>query len=312
MTNPGQSSGVFLNVTVTNPGQCPGVFLNVTATNPGHGTNFFWQEPCLNFTPSLAGVSKLFVTSFHYMYMVSTSPSMLCYEPVQEHHKIGYRFWRDTQKDYNFQYRFIVVSWYTTSYQYIWCTKSFLVSNHHSFLPKDCAPGTQSTRWIAVTLLIWGIWWLILTLPWVVSTHVVSLSWCEPTPGSHLKVLTDAWIKLFAQIQSQSNQPTRLRPLGLGFPKTNSLLTEASIAFMFLLKLFSRKPLVLIGYERMTSYMEAGSCSHEAGSRGVFHLLMYTSLHRAIPELGPIKDHAFILLAPFKTRTPCFLSNDKW
>ena len=35
--------------------------------------------------------------------------------------------------------------------------------------------------------------------------------------------------------------------------------------------------------------MEAGSCSHKAVSRGVFYLLMYTSLHRTIPELGPIK-----------------------
>ena len=52
--------------------------------------------------------------------------------------------------------QFIVVSCYTTSYQHIWCTKSFLVSNHHSFLHKDYAPGTKSTRWVAVTLLIWG------------------------------------------------------------------------------------------------------------------------------------------------------------
>ena len=34
--------------------------------------------------------------------------------------------------------------------------------------------------------------------------------------------------------------------------------------------------------------MEAGSCSHEAASRGVFHLLMYATLNRTIPELGPI------------------------
>ena len=45
---------------------------------------------------------------------------------------------------------------------------------------------------------------------------------------------------------------------------------------------------MLIGYEGVTSYMEAGSCSHEAVSRGVFHLLMYTTLNRAILELGPI------------------------
>ena len=45
---------------------------------------------------------------------------------------------------------------------------------------------------------------------------------------------------------------------------------------------------MLIGYEGVTLYMEAGSCNHEAVSIGVFHLLVYTSLHRAIPELGPI------------------------
>ena len=70
---------------------------------------------------------------------------------VQERHEIGYRF--DTIKDYNFHKQSnIVVSCYTTSYHDIWCIKSFPVSSHHSFLPKDCAPGTQSTRWVAVTL----------------------------------------------------------------------------------------------------------------------------------------------------------------
>ena len=37
-------------------------------------------------------VSANSVTSLHYMYMVSTSPSMLCYEPKQARHEIGYRF----------------------------------------------------------------------------------------------------------------------------------------------------------------------------------------------------------------------------
>ena len=31
--------------------------------------------------------------------------------------------------------------------------------------------------------------------------------------------------------------------------------------------------------------MEAGSCSHEAASRGVFHLLMYTTLNRTLSRI---------------------------
>ena len=117
-------------------------------------------------------MSANYVTSLQYMYMVSTSPSMLCYEPSPR------MSW-----DWLSLLTSVKTRTSINSPIHIYCSlmlhyiiliymmyKVLPCSNHHSFLPIDCAPGTQSTRWVAVTQWIWRTWWLIWTLPRVVST----------------------------------------------------------------------------------------------------------------------------------------------
>ena len=54
--------------------------------------------------------------------------------------------------------------------------------NHHSQVPMDCAPSTQSTRWVVVTPRIWRTWGLVPTLTRVVSVLqcLTILVWTNP------------------------------------------------------------------------------------------------------------------------------------
>ena len=78
----------------------------------------------------------------------------------------------------------------------------------------DCAPSTQSTRWVAVTQRIWRTWGLILTLTWVVSNLqcLTVLVWTNPrsTPQGIDNCFTQA-------LSIRSTTKTQLLPVSFVF-----------------------------------------------------------------------------------------------
>ena len=98
-----------------------------------------WQRPCLKFTLSLSGVSKL----CHFTICIWLVLLLLCcvMSQVQEHHEIGYRFWHQWRLELLINSPIHI--YFSPMLHYIilmhMMYKVLPCSNHHSFLPMDCA-----------------------------------------------------------------------------------------------------------------------------------------------------------------------------